>query len=171
MPCIHQVMLTITSLRCLSCCRITDQDFYLENLRIKSGSFIYVSLYALHMSGLLWDKPEVFNPNRWFSHGHHRDSRAYDTTLTTEIDDRMRTFLPFSNGPRSCIAQVSPYSIQICQVQSQAISTILYIFAYEYTLLSLLTIKSFLFEADDGHDGASDGHSKLLFLFPPPPNG
>ena len=99
-------MLTIINLRCWSCCRITDQDFYLDDLRMKSGSFIYVSLYALHMSGLLWDKPEVFNPKRWFSHDNLKDSCAHDTTLTTDVDNNIRTFLPFSNGPRSCIAQV-----------------------------------------------------------------
>ena len=120
-----------------------DQDLYLDDLRIQNGSFIYVSLHTLHMSGLLWDKPEVFNPTRWLSQGHNRDSCAYDTALTTKTDDKLRTFLPFSNGPRSCIAQVSPYSIQIWQ--SQAIATTLYTSAYEYTLFTFLIIMVFLF--------------------------
>lgn len=90
--------------QCDACRRFTDQDLLLSDLKVSKGTLIYVSLFALHTSRLLWDKAETFAPERWIS----RDGQIpeIDKVISHGTDDKARLFLPFSNGPRSCIAQV-----------------------------------------------------------------
>ena len=78
----------------------------MNSVKIPRGSLIYVSLYALHMSRRLWNKPEEFKPERWISHETDDASLASKHLLINGSDDKSMSYLPFSNGPRSCIAQV-----------------------------------------------------------------
>jgi cytochrome P450 len=64
--------------------------------RIKPGSLVVISPYVLHRHRLLWDDPDVFNPERFL--GRARASI-----------DRF-AYLPFGVGPRKCIG--STFALQ-----------------------------------------------------------
>ena len=69
---------------------------------------------------MYWEKPAVFCPDRWEKKGAHyvqRGSCGAEVTLqqgsTTSLHEGAskepyKRFLPFSEGPRSCVAQVLP---------------------------------------------------------------
>ncbi len=87
-----------------SWCRFTNQDIFLSNMKVSKGTFIYVSLFALHTSRLLWNDAEIFAPERWIScKGRIPET---ETVVSRGADDKARLFIPFSSGPRNCIAQV-----------------------------------------------------------------
>ncbi|XP_063688462.1 cytochrome P450 3A16-like [Bolinopsis microptera] len=60
-----------------------------NGLNIPKGADIFIPIMALHHDSRHWDKPEVFNPER-FSSGSKVKSFSY---------------LPFMAGPRSCIGK------------------------------------------------------------------
>ncbi|KAJ9052991.1 hypothetical protein DSO57_1028581 [Entomophthora muscae] len=57
---------------------------------LPQGTECAISIYTLHHSPLLWDRPEEFLPDRWFNDSIKRDSRH---------------FSPFLLGPRACIGK------------------------------------------------------------------
>ncbi|XP_033752177.1 cytochrome P450 3A2-like [Pecten maximus] len=60
----------------------------IKNITIPAGVAVTLPIYALHHDPEVWEKPEVFNPERF------SDSGRYDP-----LD-----FIPFGHGPRICIA-------------------------------------------------------------------
>ncbi len=61
----------------------------LGDVTVPAGQSVHVPVYALHRHALLWDRPEVFDPDRFASdRAAARDRYAY---------------LPFGAGPRVCI--------------------------------------------------------------------
>ncbi len=69
--------------------RMVTQDFDVDGCRVEAGSWVIVGIYAMHRDPALWDRPLVFDPDR-FSRSHSKDR------------DRWQ-YLPFGGGPRSCI--------------------------------------------------------------------
>lgn len=146
-----------------SCCRFTDQDLLLDNVKIPRGSLIYVSLYALHTSGRLWNKPEEFRPERWISHEIDNASLAPKHLLINGADDKILPYLPFSNGPRSCIAQVQKvFWIKFCFKCTTLLSLQLQEFVAKYCRELLFLHGTHVCWAGDGNDGASSGLSAFL---------
>lgn len=90
----------------LFCCRFTDKSLSLQSVTIPKGSFVYVSFYALHNSGHLWDNPDKFTPERWLSFETQDATHHVNSTSTHGPIKKELPYLPFSSGPRSCIAQV-----------------------------------------------------------------
>ena len=69
--------------------RMVLKDFDVVGSRVEAGTRVLVGIYALHRDPNLWDRPLVFDPDR-FSPEVSKDR------------DRWQ-FLPFGGGPRSCI--------------------------------------------------------------------
>ncbi|MBN6037764.1 cytochrome P450 [Amycolatopsis sp. 195334CR] len=72
--------------------RRTEQEIDLGPVRLRPGDEVMFSPLALHTDLRYWERPEVFDPDRW----------------TT---DRVRTlppgvFIPFGNGMRQCIGHL-----------------------------------------------------------------
>ncbi|MGV9713755.1 cytochrome P450 [Gordonia sp. NPDC003424] len=70
--------------------RTVTKDIDIDGYRVDAGSWAIVGIYALHRDPALWDRPKVFDPDR-FSRANCKDR------------DRWQ-YLPFGGGPRSCIA-------------------------------------------------------------------
>ena len=69
--------------------RAVARPFTLANRPVPQGSMVYVPIYALHRHTMLWDRPEVFDPDRFapeLSKARHRYA-----------------YMPFGGGPRICI--------------------------------------------------------------------
>jgi cytochrome P450 len=67
------------------------RDVPVGGFRVEAGTIMAVGLYALHRDPALWDRPLVFDPDRFgpeASKGRHRWQ-----------------FIPFLAGPRSCIGE------------------------------------------------------------------
>jgi cytochrome P450 len=60
----------------------------LRGHRLRTGQVAIIPVFAIHRHRQLWDRPDVFDPNR-FAPGASYDRGA---------------FLPFGAGPRLCIA-------------------------------------------------------------------
>jgi cytochrome P450 len=71
--------------------RLATRDMAVGGYRVEAGSLMAVGLYALHRDPALWDRPLVFDPDR-FSPESSKDR------------DRWQ-FVPFLAGPRSCIGE------------------------------------------------------------------
>lgn len=69
--------------------RLVEKETILQNYRLKAGSTILISPYLLHHDSRLWDKPELFDPER-FSPENEGKIPKY-------------AYLPFGGGPRVCI--------------------------------------------------------------------
>lgn len=71
---------------------ITDRENIVDDsimsYRIKKGTLIGVSFYALHRNPKYWDNPDEFNPDRF---------------LGEQKKHSMQYFYPFGAGPRMCI--------------------------------------------------------------------
>jgi cytochrome P450 len=71
--------------------RLAVHDIPVGGYRVEAGSIMAVGIYALHRDPALWDRPLVFDPDRFSpeaSKGRHRWQ-----------------FVPFIAGPRSCIGE------------------------------------------------------------------
>ncbi|MCW2686621.1 MAG: cytochrome, partial [Mycobacterium sp.] len=71
--------------------RLAVRDIEVDGYRIEAGSFVAVGIYAVHRDPAMWERPLVFDPDR-FSPENSKDR------------DRWR-FIPFAAGPRSCIGE------------------------------------------------------------------
>jgi cytochrome P450 len=57
---------------------------------------VVIAPYVLHRHRLLWDRPDIFDPNRFLNGGRDRIDRY--------------AYLPFGAGPRGCIG--SAFALQ-----------------------------------------------------------
>uniref|UniRef100_A0A8C3RYN1 Cytochrome P450 family 4 subfamily B member 1 n=1 Tax=Chelydra serpentina TaxID=8475 RepID=A0A8C3RYN1_CHESE len=64
---------------------------FFDGRTLPEGSLVSLHVYALHRNPTVWKDPEVFDPLR-FSQDNLSDQHSF-------------AFLPFSAGPRNCIAQ------------------------------------------------------------------
>lgn len=71
--------------------RIAKNDYHVSaDLVIEKGTWIKVPIYGIHRDADIYQQPEEFDPNRFSS---------------DEIKKRhSMSWLPFGDGPRSCIA-------------------------------------------------------------------
>ena len=95
---------------------------------VPSGVFVYVLFHRLHNSAKLWHEPDAFCPGRWDTQpaklspgvpcgAAERKSGAEDApeAAPAEAEHGSATaYLPFSDGSRSCVAQVAPRSRLSC---------------------------------------------------------
>lgn len=68
--------------------RVNLEDDTIANFRIKKGTLIGVSFYALHRNPKYWKNPDLFNPERF---------------LGEQKKQSLNYFYPFGAGPRMCI--------------------------------------------------------------------
>ena len=69
--------------------RSVERDIEIAGVTLAKGSVVFVPIYAVHHHASLWDRPDVFDPDRFApdaSKGRHRYA-----------------FMPFGAGPRVCI--------------------------------------------------------------------
>lgn len=65
------------------------EDHTVGDCRLRRGDTAMICAYALHRHPKYWNEPEVFQPERFL--------------LASERDSRSRAFLPFGDGPRTCL--------------------------------------------------------------------
>jgi cytochrome P450 len=71
--------------------RMAVRDVAVGGYRVEAGSLMAVGIYALHRDPTLWERPLVFDPDR-FSPDASKDRVRWQ-------------FVPFIAGPRSCIGE------------------------------------------------------------------
>jgi cytochrome P450 len=71
--------------------RLAVRDVPVGGYRIEAGTIMAVGIYALHRDPTLWDRPLVFDPDRF-------------NPEASNGRDRWQ-FIPFIAGPRSCIGE------------------------------------------------------------------
>ena len=71
--------------------RLAVRDIPVGGYRVEAGTIMAVGIYALHRDPALWDRPLVFDPDRF-------------SPETSRGRDRWQ-FIPFIAGPRSCIGE------------------------------------------------------------------
>ena len=71
--------------------RLATRDIAVDGYRVQAGSLVAVGLYALHHDPTWWERPSVFDPDRF-------------SPENTKARDRWQ-FLPFLGGGRSCIGE------------------------------------------------------------------
>jgi cytochrome P450 len=69
--------------------RMAMRDIAVDGYHVEAGTMLVVGIYALHRDPALWDRPLVFDPER-FSPQISKDRNRWQ-------------YLPFGAGPRSCI--------------------------------------------------------------------
>jgi cytochrome P450 len=69
--------------------RVAMQDVEVDGHRVEAGSMVVYGVYAVHRDPDLWDKPFVFDPERF-------------SPEQAKGRDRWQ-YVPFGAGPRSCI--------------------------------------------------------------------
>lgn len=69
--------------------RETNEDLVVNGYTVPKNTSVGITIYWLHNDKELWPNPEVFDPKRFLNKS------------SNEVDN----FLPFSNGPRSCIGK------------------------------------------------------------------
>ena len=72
--------------------RVTKQDYEYNDLRIPTGTGIFIGVSSIHKDPRYWPEPELFKPDR-FEHVYNK-----------------LAFLPFGNGPRNCIGMRFAYA-------------------------------------------------------------
>ena len=70
--------------------RTAMKDLAVDGYRVEAGSWMLVGIYAMHRDPALWDRPLVFDPDRF-------------SPSKSKCRERWQ-YLPFGGGPRSCIA-------------------------------------------------------------------
>ena len=68
----------------------------LAGQRIRRGAMVVIAPYVLHRHRLLWDRPDIFDPDRFLPGARDRIDRY--------------AYLPFGAGPRGCIG--SAFALQ-----------------------------------------------------------
>jgi cytochrome P450 len=71
--------------------RLALQDIAVDGYRIQAGTLMAVGIYALHRDESLWDRPLVFDPDRFSPENSLNRDRWH--------------FIPFAGGGRSCIGE------------------------------------------------------------------
>jgi cytochrome P450 len=71
--------------------RLAGHDLAVDGYRIEAGTFMAVGITALHRNPAFWERPRVFDPDR-FSRENSKDRGRWQ-------------FIPFAGGPRSCIGE------------------------------------------------------------------
>ncbi len=66
-------------------------DLAVDGYRVEAGSIVAVAISALHRDPALWERPSVFDPDRF-------------SPENSANRDRWQ-FIPFAAGPRSCIGE------------------------------------------------------------------
>nr|ATW72296.1 cytochrome p450 CYP3044B4 [Brachionus calyciflorus] len=69
--------------------RVAGEDYKYEGMKIEKNLMIFVPLYALHHNPEIYPDPDRFDPERF--NDENKQKRENNT------------YLPFGNGPRSCI--------------------------------------------------------------------
>ena len=119
--CEHVVVLTETKhIR-----RFTTQTTQVGDYLVPPGVFVYVLFYRLHNNAKYWHQPSEFRPERWEALGesavhradsHHAGESTGDAQKpeSASSSDDAKVYLPFSEGARSCVAQVRrPVLVQV----------------------------------------------------------
>jgi len=71
--------------------RVALRDIAVDGYRVEAGSIVAVGINALHRDPTLWERPLVFDPDRF-------------SPENSANRDRWQ-FIPFAAGPRSCIGE------------------------------------------------------------------
>jgi len=69
--------------------RIVINSFDFDGYVFPDGTLVDIDLNSLHRHPLFWNSPEMFMPERF----------------STENQNSIKTYLPFSAGPRTCPAK------------------------------------------------------------------
>jgi cytochrome P450 len=76
--------------------RMPEEDDIVGGLSIKRHALIVIAPYVLHRHRRLWDRPDIFDPERFFGPARATIPRF--------------AYLPFGAGPRTCIG--SSFALQ-----------------------------------------------------------
>jgi cytochrome P450 len=71
--------------------RLALADFEVDGYRVEAGTIVAIGITALHRDPALWERPLVFDPDRF-------------SPKNSANRDRWQ-FIPFAAGPRSCIGE------------------------------------------------------------------
>ncbi|MCV7331403.1 cytochrome P450 [Mycobacterium cookii] len=71
--------------------RLALSDIEVDGYRVEAGTIVAVAISALHRDPALWDRPQVFDPDRFSPENSANRARWQ--------------FIPFAAGPRSCIGE------------------------------------------------------------------
>jgi len=71
--------------------RVALSDIAVDGYRVEAGTIVAVGINALHRDPALWERPLVFDPDRF-------------SPENSANRDRWQ-FIPFAAGPRSCIGE------------------------------------------------------------------
>lgn len=69
--------------------RIASRDLKVGRISVGKGSTFDLSAYLMHHSELYWERPELFDPDRWRRSGKPANMKG--------------TYVPFGFAPRACI--------------------------------------------------------------------
>ena len=98
--------------------RMLDSDVSSDKMTIPKGCAVGVWLSSVHRDESVWDRPEEFDPKRWFGATSHR--RTGSTVSSNDDDDDVASsargassglkhrgvgYMPFAYGPRACVGQ------------------------------------------------------------------
>jgi cytochrome P450 len=75
------------------------------SFQVPAGTVVGTPLFAIQNCAANWEKPDDFIPERWLD--VPVETYVYDSTTKTSGGKRGITFMPFSEGPRNCVGQVS----------------------------------------------------------------